>query len=169
MRRNCKSEPHEHATRIAFNRRVEELFHAGKIDDGVELLLDFAASHAQNRAVKKNVFASGQFEVKTGANFQQRTDAPEQIDVAARGPRDVGQNFKQRRFSCPVAPDDADHIAVRDVKIHIFQSPERFARRLLKRPAHLLQQRLADGGLLFLLAQRVGFGNSPHRDSDIFR
>ena len=70
MRRHSKSKPDIHSRRIMFDRRVEKFFDFRKCHDLVELAFDFRLAHSENRAVEKNIFAPGQFGVKTRPDFE---------------------------------------------------------------------------------------------------
>src|SRR5262249_55064585 len=49
--RNGKRQPHAHAARIALHRRIDEILHLGKVNDGIELASNFRPTHAKNGAV----------------------------------------------------------------------------------------------------------------------
>src|SRR5271154_1789924 len=53
MRGYCKSEPHEHATRVAFYRGIQESLDLGKRDYLIELSRDFHPSHAKNGSTQE--------------------------------------------------------------------------------------------------------------------
>ena len=59
-----------------FDRRVDKLRDARKIDDSIEALFDLALPHAKNGAVEINIFPAGQFFMKTGPDLQQGSDTP---------------------------------------------------------------------------------------------
>jgi hypothetical protein len=67
--RDGKPEPSKHSRRIPFYRRIDKLFESLKIDDSIEALLDFVSCHSQNRAIKINIFSTGQILVKPSANL----------------------------------------------------------------------------------------------------
>src|SRR6516164_33143 len=69
-----KSEAYIHARRIALDRSVEELLGLGEGDDLVEFSADLGAAHTEDRAVKVDILAAGQFGVKPGANLEQARD-----------------------------------------------------------------------------------------------
>src|SRR5688500_5562144 len=71
MRGNRKRKPHVHATRVVFDRRVDECPYFGELDDLVEIPEDVEARHAEDGAVQKDVLASRQIRVKTRADFEQ--------------------------------------------------------------------------------------------------
>ena len=110
--------------------RVEELLDFGKRDDLVEVLLNLAPGHAQHRAVEVDILASGQFGVKTRADFQQRADPPVNVGVAGGRLGDARENFQQRAFARAVATDDAEHFAVLDLERYVFERPEGFTTRI---------------------------------------
>src|SRR2546423_114666 len=82
FRRDGEREADVHPGAVALDRRVEELFDAGEIDDGVELPADLLAAHPQDRAVEIDVLPAGQLGVKAGADLEQRSDAAEHVDGA---------------------------------------------------------------------------------------
>src|SRR5437867_9973414 len=65
-----KSESHVHSARVTFHRGVEKSFDFGEGDNLIELPLNFRSRHSEDRAVQENVFAAGQFRVKTGPDFE---------------------------------------------------------------------------------------------------
>ena len=82
MRGDGEGEPQLHAARVALDRRVDEPLDLGELDDLVELALDLAPPHAEDRAVEEDVLAAGQVGVEAGADLEQRADA-----AADRAPR----------------------------------------------------------------------------------
>src|SRR5262249_4137540 len=94
MRRHSKRESHVHPARITLHRRVEKLFDLRKRDYLVELAIDLRLLHAENRAVEIDVFTASQFGVETGADFQQRADAPANLRESARGRGDAREQAK---------------------------------------------------------------------------
>ena len=57
MRGNRKRQADVHSAGISFHRSIEKFFHAGEIDDRIELNLDFLSGHAEDGAVQKDVLA----------------------------------------------------------------------------------------------------------------
>src|SRR5262249_49386886 len=70
--------------------------------------------------------AARQLRVKAGADFQQAGQPAAQLDPAARGLRDPGQDFEQGRFTRPVAADDANDFPRLDVEADVLEGPEIF-------------------------------------------
>src|SRR2546421_5694550 len=85
VRCDREGQAHIHAAGIPFHRRIEELVNLSKGNDLVELALNFDASHAEDSAIEKNVFAPGQFRMKTCSNFEKRADPA--VDVYATAGR----------------------------------------------------------------------------------
>ncbi len=71
-------------------------------------MIDFGPAHSQNRAVEINVFAPGQLGMKTGADFQERTDATVDLCMTFGWLGDARENFQQRALPRSVSSDDAD-------------------------------------------------------------
>ena len=62
--------------------------------------------------------------MKAGAYFQQTADPAIQDHAAFGGLGYSGKNFEEGRFAGPVAADDADYFAGRNLKADVFQSPD---------------------------------------------
>ena len=58
VRGHRERQPHVHAARVALDRRVDEPLDPGELDDLVELRLDLAPAHAEDRAVEEDVLAA---------------------------------------------------------------------------------------------------------------
>src|SRR5579871_2846733 len=71
MRGDRKCEPHPHPARVVLNRCVDELLNPRKSDDFIKLACHFPPAHAEHRPVDKDVFATGELRVKSGAYLQQ--------------------------------------------------------------------------------------------------
>src|SRR6266568_2193520 len=87
-----------HSTAVALHRRIEESLDLSKIDNLVELALDLGPCHSEDGAVKKNVFASRQFGMKSGADFQERSDSSAQANSSRVGPA-TGRLRRNRFFA----------------------------------------------------------------------
>ena len=85
MRGDGESEPHIHSGGIPLYRRVQELINPGEGNDFGKLSLNLDALHAEDRAVHKNVFAASQLRMKTGPDFEKRSNAS--VNVCAAGRR----------------------------------------------------------------------------------
>ena len=53
MGRHRKRQPHVHTARITLHRRVKEFLHSAKVHDLVELRLDLAPRHPQDRPLER--------------------------------------------------------------------------------------------------------------------
>ena len=76
VNRHGKPEPHVHAGRVRLDRRVDEFLQLGELDDLVEPPGDFALGQAEHDAVDEDVLAARDFRMKSGAQLDERRDAP---------------------------------------------------------------------------------------------
>src|SRR6202012_4874343 len=96
-------------------------------------------------AIEKDVFTSGQLGMKSRAHFEQRREAPTHSDFAGRRLGNLAENLQQRRLARPVAADDAEAVALRDIEIHVLKRPELLRRRsalAAKERGNLVAQRV---------------------------
>ena len=124
MRSHGKCQPHVHPTRVILHGRVDEFLNFRKSNDLVEFYQNLRAFHSQNRTAQKYILASGEFGVKTGADFQQTSDAAVQLNSAGGGFGDSGNDLEQRRLSGAVSTDNTQNLAVFDFKADILQCPQ---------------------------------------------
>ncbi|MCG3161346.1 MAG: hypothetical protein JMDDDDMK_02514 [Acidobacteria bacterium] len=94
VRSDGEGQPQIHPAGVMLDRRVNELFDFGESDYLVELVFDLGAPHSQDCAVQVDVLASGQFRMKPGAYFEQRTDAPANVGVAFSRLGDAREDFQ---------------------------------------------------------------------------
>src|SRR5262249_19173614 len=66
-----KGQAQVHSAGIMLHRRVNEFFDLGKGYDFVKFSFNLSPCHAQDRAVEINIFAPGQFRVKSSAYLEQ--------------------------------------------------------------------------------------------------
>src|SRR3954462_11992817 len=118
MRGDGKRESDVHAAAVAFDGGVEEFIDFGKGDDFVELSFYFSALHAEDCAVQEDVFASGQFGMEAGANFQQTRHAPFDPDSAFGWFGDAAKYFQKSALTGPISSNDSDDLAGPNLKIH---------------------------------------------------
>ena len=62
--------------RVGLDRRVDELLHLGELDDLVEAPRDLALGEPEHDAVDEDVLAPGDLRMESGAELDQRRDAP---------------------------------------------------------------------------------------------
>src|SRR6266850_8449279 len=72
------------------------------------------------------VFTAGKLGMESGADFEERPDAPVNFRPAGGGASDSRQNLQQSRLAGTVAPDQAEDFAFLDLQRHVFQRPESF-------------------------------------------
>src|SRR5437868_3713552 len=111
VRGDRESEPHVHSARVALYRRIEKFLDICKANYLIEFSLYFCATHAEDRTIEKYVFASGQFRMKAGANFQQARDPPLHGHTSFRRFGDSRQYFQQRALAGTITADDPHHVA----------------------------------------------------------
>jgi hypothetical protein len=117
-------EPQVHAARVALHRRVDEALDLGEGDDLVELALDLAAAHAEDRAVQEDVLATREIAVEARPDLEERPDTAADARLAVRRLGDAREDLEQRRLAGPVAPDDAEDVAARDVERDVVERPQ---------------------------------------------
>src|SRR5262249_13424040 len=115
---------HLHPARVALNRGVQERPDVGKLDDLVELGLDLAPAHVEDRSVEEDVLAAGQVGVKAGPDLEQRADAAAQPGAALSRRRDPGEDLEQRALAGAVVADHAERLSALDLEADVAQSPE---------------------------------------------
>src|SRR5204862_3242331 len=72
--RHCKRKTHVHTRGVAFHGRVEESLDVRESNDFIEFPSDLRSRHAEDSAVQKNVFATGQLRVEACAYFEETRD-----------------------------------------------------------------------------------------------
>src|SRR2546429_7581260 len=121
-----KSQTYIHAAAIAFNWGIQELLDLSEGYNLIELSLNLSAGHSQYRSVQKDVFAAGKLGMKTSADFQQTRYPATNADAALRRLRNAAEGFQQRGLATSVAADNANDIAMADLKIDVAQCPDLF-------------------------------------------
>src|SRR5215471_12429386 len=101
------------------DRRIEELLDLGEGDDLVEFAFDLDAAHAEDRAVQKDVFATGQFGMKPGANLEQAGHTASKCHPPSRRFGDALRILEQRAFTRAVAADNSQNLALLDLEADI--------------------------------------------------
>ena len=175
-----KSQAHVHAAGVALDRGIDEFLHLGKIHDLIKLAGHFLFGHAQDGAVEVDILAPGQLGVKAGAHLQQAGDAPFDLDLPAGGGGDAREDLEQGALAGAVAPDDAQHLALLDGEVDIFERPQGFAVAVAVVGLADLEQRVGFAarfgppdfqvvgeGAGADLAQAVGFGEIFDRDNGV--
>ena len=123
---SCDGEgkPQVHPRRVPLERRVEEAFDAGKLDDVVEPPPDLATRQPENDAVQIDVLASRQLGMESGPHLEQRADATSNAHAADRRSDDACDRFQERRLPGAVPTDDPDAVALLDLEVHVAERPD---------------------------------------------
>src|SRR5687767_11896714 len=124
MRGHSETQSHEHAARVVFHGRVEELFGLGERHDLVELPRDLSPPHPKDRAVEVDILPTGELRVESGPDLQQRSDSAMEFCEAFRWLDDAGEHLEQGTLSGTVAADDRDHFSGIDRERHVLQRPD---------------------------------------------
>jgi len=147
---------------------VSRNFSTRKLHDRVELPQNLPALHPKDGAVQEDVLPPRKLRMKPGPHLQQASHAPVQVHLAGGGLRDAGKDLEQGALAGSVASDDADHVALLDVQVHVFQGPEGLPLQPLERMADAVSDGLAQGGVLFLpVDDAVGLSQPPDPDGDV--
>ena len=143
-----KGQARIHARAVALDRRVDELLDLREGDDLVELPVDLLLLHAEDGPVEEGILAARQFAVEAHADLEQRADAAAHLDAALAGLGHAREDLEQRALARPVATDDADNIALRDLEGDIVERLEHgqlFGLAALQRRGGARDDRLAQG------------------------
>ncbi len=73
------------------------------------------AAQAVDRAVQEDVLAPREVGVEPRAELEQRADSAFRLHTPGGGLDDPGDDAEQRRLARPVAPDETDGFAARDL------------------------------------------------------
>src|SRR5579885_853198 len=103
---------------------MNEIADLRKVDDVSVFPIHFPGGEAQDGAVQIDVVTSGEFGIKTRPQFQQRRNAPADVEGARRGLKNTGDKLQERTFSRAVLADDAESLTAPDIKRYIAESPE---------------------------------------------
>ena len=115
--RDRKGQPREHAGGIGAHRQRQEIAELGEFRDIVELGRNLAPAHAHHAAAQINVLDAGRFRVHPGGGVEQRADVPLDGDCAAVRLIDAGEHTQERRLARTVMADQADAVAIVDLKV----------------------------------------------------
>src|SRR5258708_4410680 len=148
MRGDGKGQSHIHPARIIFDRRIDKSFDFREGDNLVKFAVRLSAAHSQDGAVKVDILSSGKFRMKSGADFEQTANPSIEGDAPGGRLSDPRKDFEQRRLTCSIPADNADHFARADLKTEISQGPDGFETRP-SQLAKLLQWRLGQPGKYF--------------------
>src|SRR6267378_346401 len=122
-----------------FDGSVYERDDAGKVDNTIQLLFNFASPHSQQRTVQVNVFTARQLRVEAGRNLDERRKLAANSDLALCRRRDVVQEFKDSAFASTIETNNAECLTALHCEADVPQRPE-FS-RAASEAAKLIYQR----------------------------
>ncbi len=128
------------------HRGFHEFADVGKRGDLIEFGIDLPLAESQQRGVKKDVFAPGEFRIEAASQFEHGNDPPTGKRQTGGGGQDSRGDLKQRAFSRTVLADDPDALSPSDIKADIAQRPE-FAVKLPPPADQALQKPVARMGV----------------------
>src|SRR5262249_28739771 len=122
--RSGESEPHVHAAGVGLYRLMNELANFCKALDLRKQTFGFGARETHERAAHENIFDAGEFEIKTGAQFEQRGYPSVVPDISMGGFESGGDDLQQCGLAAAVLADDARRGSGFDFKADIPQRPK---------------------------------------------
>jgi hypothetical protein len=153
VRRDREGESDVHPAGVPLDGRVDELADAAELDDVVELRVDLAALHAEDRAVQIRVLTARELRVEAGADLEDAADAAADRRRPLRRRRDAREDLEKRRLAGAVLADEADHLPLLDRERHVLERPE-----VLRRVIDVLQAEGAPHGVRDRVAERLVAG-----------
>src|SRR5215212_5048357 len=127
MRRDGKCQAHIHSARETLYRSVEKFFDLGESDNLIEPHFDLGTTHSEDCSIQIDIFACGQFGMKSGAHLKQTCDPSFDSHFSRCWLRDSRQDLEQCRFSGPISTDNSDHFAFLHLKRNVAESPQFFS------------------------------------------
>ena len=127
MRGNAKGQSHVHAARIVLDRSIDEFVDLRELDDLVELAINFATTHPEDRAVEIDVLTAGKLWIEACSNLEQAPDPPIDVDLARRRLCNPGKNLEESRLPRTISPNDADDLTWHDLEANITECPDPLA------------------------------------------
>src|SRR5487761_279945 len=103
-----------HAGGVGTHRQVDEVAHAGEVDDLVVAGLDLGGRHAHRQAAEHHVPLAGEVVEQRGVHAEQRRLARRVDRAALLGGEEPRDGAQQRGLAGAVAPDDPHHVTVVD-------------------------------------------------------
>ena len=114
--RHGEGQAQVHSARVVLDRGVEEGLDFGELNDLVELAVDLGPLHTEDGPVEVHVFAAGKLRMEARADFQERTDAADDVGPTFGGLRHPRQDLEQRALAGTVSSDHAQHLSPLNLK-----------------------------------------------------
>ena len=117
-----KGQAHEHTAGIGLHGLIHIVSDICKIQDVLQLFIDFLLRKADHGAVQINIFNAVVFIIKARAKLQQSGNASVHLHGAGGGIEHAGDDFQNGGFSGAVGSDNSHAFTLIYVQIHIVQS-----------------------------------------------
>src|SRR4029079_18609202 len=128
VRRNSEGETHVHTARVVFDCCIEKPLDLGEGDYLIKLSVYLPALHSQYGTVEIYVLSSAQLTMKSGADFEQATDAAVEFHLSRSRFGNRRDDRQQSRFPRSIAAYYADQFTSMHLEVHILESPYFFCR-----------------------------------------
>ena len=112
--RHGKGEAHIHAGGVGADGVVNEFLQLGEIDDGLQALVDFFLVQSENRRIGVDVLPAAHVRMESGAQLDEAGNPSLDLDRAAVGVENAGQELQGGTFAAAVVPDQSHRFAALD-------------------------------------------------------
>ena len=161
-----KGQPDIHAAAVSFDGRIDVALHFAVVDDLIESPADLTFAHAQDGTIQIDIFAAGEFGMKSGTYFKEGCDPSADPDLAGRRMCDAREELQQGTLTGTILSDDGHCFSLANGEIDILEAVYDIARafygpvvqrtyfkegvRLAHHPGHHAVQITAEGSGTYL-------------------
>ena len=162
MRSHRKTQPREHARRVALYRRIDERLEPRERDDLVEPAADLVSLEAQDRAVEVDVLAPREILVKSGAHFDQCRESAVHLESGRWSGRMMPrEQLEHRALAGAVVADDPKRLPASHLERRVLERPELALRKSAvwasaNKPASESRDQIAQRIVHFAAAKLLG-------------
>ena|SRR5207253_848569 len=119
MRCYSETEPRVHTGGIAFDGCIDKFSHPSEFNDLIELPRDLLPFHAQDAAVQIDVFPSGEVQMESGADFDERAQPAMRRHTAPGWAQNAAQQFERGTLAGTVGTYDGEGLTAPDLKTDV--------------------------------------------------
>ena len=153
-----------HARGEVLHRHIDEVGELGKVDDLLEMLVDEILGVTQQGAIEIDVLASGELQVKTGSQLDQRGDIAADDAFAFAGLEHAGDDLEHGGLTRAVGPHQTHDLAAVDGERDVLECLELGEEQLMAhqldevlfKAVELFGRHVEDHGDVFDLYGRLG-------------